>query len=253
MVLSLRQSRQSPGSRAAAHRAQRIATRPAMHGDSFPKRLSTRGRTRARIRGGANARAIVVVLLVSAAAGLTSVPVAIAEGRFGRANHPVASSSRFYSLVDPGTFGGSLNFLNLPGIPVTNDGVMLGSADTTIADTDFPNFNPFIVGFPDPVLAQAFEWRNGHLRNLGALPGNNSSAVFEVNDHDVGAGMSENGLVDPNTGWPAENAVVFKDGHVMNLGTLAGGYESQALAINDRGDVAGFASNGTPDPVSFFG
>jgi len=82
----------------------------------------------------------------------------------------------------------------------------LGTADTTIPDTDYPNFNPFMVGFPDPYLAQAFEWRNGQLINLGALPGNNSSAVFEVNGNGVGVGMSETATVDPYTGWPGDNA-----------------------------------------------
>src|SRR5580693_5032077 len=57
---------------------------------------------------------------------------------------------------------------------------------------------------------------------------------------------------DPNTGWPADNAVIFKNGRVINLGTLPGGYESQANDINDRGQVSGFASNGTADPYSMF-
>jgi probable HAF family extracellular repeat protein len=39
---------------------------------------------------------------------------------------------------------------------------------------------------------------------------------------------------------------------VINLGTLPGGYESQANDINDRGQVSGFASNGTADPYSMF-
>src|SRR5262249_1593112 len=98
-----------------------------------------------------------------------------------------------------------------------------------------------------------FEWRNGQLTNLGALPGNNSSAVFEVNGSGVGVGMSETATIDPNTGWPADNAVMFKDGQVINLGTLPGGFESQATAINDRGQVSGFASNGIADPFSMFG
>lgn len=68
-----------------------------------------------------------------------------------------------------------------------------------------------------------------------------------------GAGLSENGLVDPSTGGPAINAVLFKHGRVVNLGTLAGGYESFAFTINDRGDVAGFSSNGIADPFSMFG
>jgi probable HAF family extracellular repeat protein len=162
------------------------------------------------------------------------------------------SASPRYALVDVGTFGGPKAFINLPGVPITSRGAVLGTADTTIADEDFPNFNPFIVGIADPVLAHAFAWRDGRLTDLGALPGNNSSAVFQINRRGAGAGMSENGTLDPLTGYPAENAVLFKDGRVLNLGTLPGGHESQATAINDRGQVAGFGSNGVADPVSFF-
>jgi probable HAF family extracellular repeat protein len=165
----------------------------------------------------------------------------------------LAATHYSYTLVDPGTFGGPQSFLNLPAVPLTKDGILLGTADTTVPDDDYPNFNPFMVGFPDPFLAQAFEWRDGQLINLGALPGNNSSAVFEVNGSGVGVGMSETATTDPYTGWPADNAVMFKDGQVINLGTLPGGYESQATDINDRGQVSGFASNGIPDEFSFFG
>jgi probable HAF family extracellular repeat protein len=157
-----------------------------------------------------------------------------------------------YTLTDVGTFGGPQAFINLPGVPLTKQGAVLGTADTRVADAAFPNFNPFIVDAPDPVLVHAFAWQNGALTDLGALPGNNSSAVFQVNGRGVGAGMSETGEIDPITGYPAENAVLFKDGTVTNLGTLPGGHESQALAINDRGQVAGFGNNGVRDPLSFF-
>jgi probable HAF family extracellular repeat protein len=165
---------------------------------------------------------------------------------------PLASAAPKYTLTDVGTFGGPQAFLNLPGFPITSQGAVLGTADTTIADSDYPNFNPFIVGVADPVLLHAFAWQDGKLTDLGALPGNNSSGVFQVNGRGVGAGLSETGTLDPLTGYPAEHAVLFNDGRVVDLGTLPGGHESQALAINDRGQVAGFASNGVPDPVSFF-
>jgi probable HAF family extracellular repeat protein len=155
-----------------------------------------------------------------------------------------------YALTDVGTFGGPDAGLNGPAIQITSKGAVLGSADTTIADNDFPNFNPFLA--PDPFIYHAFEWQNGQLTDLGALPGNNSSAVFEVNGRGVGAGSSETRALDPLTGYPAEHAVLFKDGTVIDLGTLPGGHESQALAINDRGQVAGFGNNGVPDPVSVF-
>jgi probable HAF family extracellular repeat protein len=165
-----------------------------------------------------------------------------------RAEHP-------YTVVDPGTFGGPESFLNLPAVPLTKHGMLLGTADTTIPDADYPNFNPFMVGFPDQHLVHAFAWHGGQLRDLGALPGNNSSAVFEVNGHGIGVGMSETTATDPFTGWPADNAVMFNDGEVTDLGTLPGGYESQATDINGRGQVAGFASNGIHDQFTsiFFG
>src|SRR6185437_2271694 len=164
-----------------------------------------------------------------------------------------ASAAPAYALTDVGTFGGPQASLDLPGFPITRQGAVLGTADTTVADSDYPNFDPFIVGYPNPVLSHAFKWQRGKLTDLGALPGNNSSAVFQVNGSGVGTGMSETGALDPNTGYPAENAVLFKNGSVINLGTLPGGHEGQATAINDRGQVAGFADNGVPDPVSMFG
>jgi probable HAF family extracellular repeat protein len=158
-----------------------------------------------------------------------------------------------YTLVDPGTLGGPQSALNLPAVPLAQDGTLLGTADTTTTDTDYPNVNPFITNRPDGELTHAFAWRNGKLTDLGALPGNNSSAVFEVNGKGVGVGMSETAVTDPFTGWPADNAVMFKNDKMINLGTLPGGYESQATDINDWGQVSGFASNGIPDRFSLLG
>jgi probable HAF family extracellular repeat protein len=167
---------------------------------------------------------------------------------------PAQAGARYsYTLTDAGTLGGPQSFINLPGFPITRQGAVLGTADTKVADSDYPNFNPFIVGVADPYTAHAFKWQDGKRTDLGALPGNNSSAVFQINGSGVGAGISETGALDPNTGYPAENAVLFKNGSVINLGTLPGGHESQATAINDRGQVAGFGDNGVRDPVSIFG
>lgn len=196
--------------------------------------------------------------LAIAAAALTTLALALAGGPAQATaqsglDGQASAASYPYRLVDPGTFGGPQSFLNLPAVPLTAQGGLLGTADTAIPDADYPNFNPFMVGFPDPSLVHSFEWRDGHLTDLGALPGNNSSAVFEVNGSGTGVGMSETPVTDPYTGWPADNAVMFKNGRVINLGTLPGGYESQANDINNLGQVSGFASNGTPDPYSFFG
>src|SRR5215471_1498004 len=129
--------------------------------------------------------------LVAAAAALALPGQGVAQAR--AASYP-------YRLVDPGTFGGPQSFFNLPAVPLTKQGGLLGSADTTIPDADYPNFNPFLVGFPDPWLVHAFEWKDGQLTDLGALPGNNGSSVFEVNGNGVGVGASETATTDPYTG-----------------------------------------------------
>jgi probable HAF family extracellular repeat protein len=157
-----------------------------------------------------------------------------------------------YTLVEPGTFGGPSSFLDLPAVPVTSHGTLLGAADTATSDSDFPNCPP-PGGCYDPFVQHAFEWRNGQLVDLGALPGENSSAIYELNGSGVGVGESEDGSVDPNTGTAAGRAVLFKVGKVIDLGTLPGGHESFAQDINDAGQVAGNSSNGIPDAFSFFG
>jgi uncharacterized membrane protein len=67
------------------------------------------------------------------------------------------------------------------------------------------------------------------------------------------AGFSENSAIDPLLGVPEVDAVLWKDGEVFNLGTLEGGYESNAFAVNDQGQVAGVFLNTIPDPFSPFG
>jgi probable HAF family extracellular repeat protein len=65
-------------------------------------------------------------------------------------------------------------------------------------------------------------------------------------------GNSENGEVDPLTGFNKARAVRWKDGEIKDLGTL-GGYEGIAIGLNDRGQVVGSANNGIPDPISCLG
>ena len=151
-----------------------------------------------------------------------------------------------YRLIDLGTFGGPSSFVELPAIPITSQGVVLGLADTTTVDSDYPNCP---AGYCDGYVEHALAWRDGQLTDLGALPGKqNSSGIYELNSQGVGAGVSENGRTDPHTGGPAGVAVLFQNGKVTSLGTLPGGTESFAQDITNQGQVAGDASNGTPDP-----
>ena len=156
-----------------------------------------------------------------------------------------------YKLIDLGTLGGPQSFGDLGhgAGNINNRATAVGVADTSIADPNFPNFNP-ISFFPDPFIHHAFKTRDGTLVDLGALPGGNSSSVNFISENGLIAGQSLNGAIDPFTGWPAQNAVFWKDGEIINLGTL-GGFESAAIGVNSRSQVVGFSGNAVGDPLSF--
>src|SRR5262249_52280515 len=97
--------------------------------------------------------------LVRRAAVVSRAAVVPLGSTAGVASLPAHARTQYpYRLVDPGTFGGPQNFLNLPAVPLTRDGSLLGSADTATRDADYPKCNPFMVGFPDRYLVHAFAW-----------------------------------------------------------------------------------------------
>jgi probable HAF family extracellular repeat protein len=152
-----------------------------------------------------------------------------------------------YIAIDTGTLGGPSAHFGLPGQVVTNRGMVLVQADTPVSDTDY--MSATMVNFLDGYMNHAAVWHNGVLSDLGALSGPNSSVVFEVNAQGWGAGVSENGALDPLLGYPEGRAVVWTPGHLLDLGTL-GGNESLATWINESGQVVGMTTNATPDPFT---
>jgi probable HAF family extracellular repeat protein len=164
-----------------------------------------------------------------------------------------------YKLIQMGTFGGPTSSLPLPGAPpnvpfnriINRAGEVLGGGDTLIPD-------PY--GFDGPLVDYAFRWQDGVQTNLGVLPQNPTVGAqspcfdcawsvfpFWIADNGFVAGESLDNALDPLTGLPASLAVLWKDGKIVNLGTL-GGNQSGAGAVNGRGEVVGAALNLTTDP-----
>ena len=133
-----------------------------------------------------------------------------------------------YKLIDLGTLGGpnsGIFFEPSPQNVLSNQGIVAACADTSIGNPYYPNFNPVpgllsgVPGgpLPDPFTFHTLRWENGKSTDLGALPGVNSSCPGHISHNGLIAGASSNGAIDPITGWPEEQAVLWKDGQVINL------------------------------------
>lgn len=179
---------------------------------------------------------------------MTFFAVALAVGvaaQDAAQNH--TAKHHHYKLIDLGTLGGpnsSVTFLGYTNKTMDSHGTVVGIADTSTAD-------PFCM--VDCFVNHAFQWRNGISTDLGALPVLNNSFAAGFNSRGWVVGASQNGAIDPLTGFPEMNAVLWKDGEIINLGTL-GGNVSGANAVNNRGQVVGGALNTIPDlfPNTFY-
>jgi probable HAF family extracellular repeat protein len=152
-----------------------------------------------------------------------------------------------YKFVDLGTFGGPASYVNFFFNTLNNQGTVVGNAETTIPQPPTTN------GFPCPPgeVYKPFVWQDGVVHDLGALPHGNCSDTTAINALGQIVGTSETDEVDPLTGFNEIRAVIWKNGEIRDLGTF-GGNQSSGWTINNRGQVAGFALNDTPDPYSMF-
>lgn len=166
-----------------------------------------------------------------------AIPVQLAaqEKKEGKSEH------HRYKFVDIGTFGGPVDYLEndftggAGGVSrvLSNRGTVVGAADTSTPDPNFGHGSGF---FPlDPLIMHAFQWQKVLLTDLGALPEGNNSLATWISANGLIAGFSENGVIDPQAGIPQVNAVLWKDGEIINLG----GYFSAAFAVNNCGQVVG--------------
>jgi len=117
-----------------------------------------------------------------------------------------AQNHQRYRLYDlgPGTGIGG-------GVTLANDrGDVVGGALTSTPNPYVLNPNPLFG--PAEFTQHAFRWRNGNLRDLGTLPGGYNSAAAAVNESGMIVGLSENGVIDPMTGYPEAFGALWSDG-----------------------------------------
>jgi probable HAF family extracellular repeat protein len=144
-----------------------------------------------------------------------------------------ASHSVRYTITDLGTLGGSFSL----AYGINDNGQIDGSST-----------------LPGDAVQHSFVIEKGAMIDLGTLGGPNSESFANLNNAIQVAGTAETSISDPN----GEDFCAFGT-HLVCLGFVwhhgimtplepLGGNNSQAAAINDRGQVAGYAETGTSDP-----
>jgi len=160
--------------------------------------------------------------------------------------HAGARRTGHYRLFDLGTLGGPRSSFSFGAAIINDKGEATGFSDTAAAtqnDTGFACLDPFVIG--------AFFWHEGHLDLLPGLS-QGCSLPTQINDRSEIIGISQNGVIDPQTGFIEDRAVVWRDGQPNDLGTF-GGNQSITTAINRRGQIVGWAENSIPDQLSVLG
>ena len=176
-----------------------------------------------------------------AAAGIlaTSVPA-------GAQPHRAASWP--YRLTDLGTFGGRSAYLDGSQQGQLNShGVVAGTAETAT-----PDAHPKSCAFSECLVSHAFLGTAAGLKDLGAIPGTNTSDANSINDEGITVGGSQNGKVDPITGQPEWLGAVWVHNRMRLLRTL-GGTQSAGMTANARGDIVGWALNKVRYRTSLWG
>lgn len=179
--------------------------------------------------------AVVILAAVTNPAGLSAQEQASAQEHKSKHSH--------YKVIDLGAFGGPHSTVNSNSVNTNTKGTVVGGASTSTPD-------PACTFDSHCFVFHAFKYRKNVLTDLGTLPGGTNSFAIAINSRGAIAGISENGAIDPVTGVADFVATVWKNGQIIDLGTLGGSF-SLPNAINDRGQAAGGAENTIPDPFNF--
>ena len=135
------------------------------------------------------------------------------------------------------TLGGNNGFAT----GANNHGQVVGWAENTVHD---PTCVP-----PQVLQFRAVVWTSdgNQIHELPPLPGDTSGAATAINDKGQVVGIS--GTCDQAVGrFTAAHAVLWENGTVTNIGDLGGVAWNTPMAINQNGDVVGFAGQPGDDP-----
>jgi probable HAF family extracellular repeat protein len=142
--------------------------------------------------------------------------------------------------IDLGTLGGKNSWINWGGI---NDrGEAVGMAETSVLDPDGED----VCAFGTHLTCRPFLWREGRMRALPTVGGNNGQASA-INDRGEVAGFAETAVADATcpAGAPSktDSPVVWEKGKAQALPTVGSDPDGVAFGINDQGQAVGYSGN----------
>lgn len=145
-------------------------------------------------------------------------------------------------IFDLGTLGGNTS----NAAAVNNRGQVVGSAANAVPEN--PDVAFYFNGFlPAAQQMRGFLWEKGLMHDLGTLGGNNATALA-INERGDVAGFSATDTgVNDSTGLPTIHPFVWRNGAMIDLGTLGGTLATSGSfangpwghVINERGDIVG--------------
>jgi probable HAF family extracellular repeat protein len=145
--------------------------------------------------------------------------------------------------LELGTLGGKNSSINWNGI--NDSGESVGMSETSVPD---PNGED-VCGFGTHLTCLPFLWRNGLLRALPTVGGNNGQASAINNSGQI-AGYAENGIVDSTcpagfTNNRIDLPVVWDKGKAQALPTIGSDPDGVAYGINNQGQAVGYSGTCT--------
>lgn len=125
--------------------------------------------------------------------------------------------NRAHRIIDLGTLGGYAS-----AVGFANDrGEVVGSALNSVPEN--PDVASYFLGLPAAAQqSRAFFWRDGTMRDLGTLGGNDAAATFISEDGMVVGYSSTGNAINDATGLPTTHPFIWRNGHMRDLGSLGG-------------------------------
>jgi probable HAF family extracellular repeat protein len=141
--------------------------------------------------------------------------------------------------IDLGTLGGPDSWMMWGGINDREETV--GFSETSVPDPDGEDF----CGFGTKLTCRPFLWKNGHMRGLPMVGGNNGLAS-EINNHGQIAGTAQTTTTD--SGCPPYQTlspVIWEKGEVQVLPTVGSDPDAVAYGINNPAQAVGYSGTCT--------